>query len=275
MDIYQIVNPYRGLPFRLTVYDQYTDESLHFFPSHWHHYLEISATVSGKGKAVIDGTEYKIRNRNVFIIDPDVIHRIEGFEPYKENSGYCLQIDLSYFEMLMPDISCKYYPTCSEAVSNEIIQELDLLNKELKEQSSSFDLLIIILRILKILNEQKRPLSDSITDKNKNLVLHIADYIEKNFSEYMNVEILSSKFGYSQSYLQKIFKKYFHQSVYQYIIGRRLLHAIDDLKFTELSVLEIAMKNGFASSKSFINEFKRISDITPGEYRKKSGNSYD
>lgn len=275
MDLYQTINTYRGLPFQMIVYNENTDDSLHFFPSHWHHYLEISATVSGRGKAVIDGNEYRIMNHNVFIISPDCIHRIEGFFPYSENRGYCLQIDLSAFSSVLPIVADTYYPTCSEKVSDMIIDQLVLLEKEIEEKKNEFDLVSRIIQILKILNVYQKCNDSQINDENKKLVLRIADYIELHYMEEINVNTLSFEFGYSTSYLQKIFRKNFYQSVHKYISERRFVHALDDLKYTDLTVMDIALKNGFSGSRSFIREFKKIAFTTPGEYRKKIENDHD
>jgi len=47
-----------------------------------------------------------------------------------------------------------------------------------------------------------------------------------------------------------------------------MMHALDDLKYSDLNILDIALKNGFKSNKAFTNEFKKRFDITPYVYMK-------
>lgn len=272
--IYQKIISYKELPFQLIVYDEKAEEDLHVFPKHWHEHLEITATICGKGEAWIDGKIYQIRDKNVFIINPGALHKIEGAKPYKENTGFCLQIDMEYFYPLLPSLRKRYDPTCEEEISRKILLELIKLRNEIEEEKDRFTLLVRIIKILKILNEQKTMEDIPVeTEKHKQLVLSIAKYIENTYDERLEVKTLAEHFQISPSYFHKLFKTYFQQSVHQYIMERRMLHAIEDLKYTDFSILDISLKNGFADQKAFTRQFKKRFGITPSAYRKKRENS--
>lgn len=265
---HQYIKPYKQLPFQLIVYDKNSKTDLHYFPKHWHEHLEIAATICGKGRAWIEGNEYKIKDNNIFIINPRSLHQIEGFSPYDENIGFCLQIDLSYFCHLLPSIKKKYHYTCNEQMSMKMINEISFLNADIKVNKDTFDLLSRIIKILKILNEQTS--IDDIpikSEKYKKRLLKISQYIENNYTEQLDVKKIADYFQISPSYLHKLFKEYFQQSIHQYITEIRMMHAIDDLKYTDLNILDICLKNGFANNKTFTNEFKKRFDMTPTAFR--------
>lgn len=265
-ELYQSITPYKQLPFQLIVFDKNTDVDLHCYPKHWHEYLELNITIHGTGKNWIDGQEYKIKDHNVFIINPYAIHQTIGYPPYDQIKGYCLQIDLSYFQTLFPELNNQFHATCDESLSNRIINEVTILDQMIKKNVDSFEIYIQIVKILKIL--AKNTISKTLeTDKYKHRMLSISKYILAHYNEPLNVDELSKHFELSKSHLHKLFKDYFHQSIHQYITEIRMVHAIDDLKYSDLSILELSLNNGFSSNKSFINEFKKRYQITPSLYR--------
>lgn len=265
---FQQISNYKNIPFNFIVYDKDSKDDLHIYPKHWHNHLEIVVTIKGKGYAWVDGHKYNIIDNNVFIINPQALHQIIGYQPFHENIGYCLQIDLSYFLPLLPSLNKTYHITCHEDISKQIIEQCILLDKDIKDNIDSFGLLIRIIKVLKILDQHTTLDSSPIkSDKHKARLLKISSYIQNNYDENLNVSYLAEYFNISVSYLQKLFKDYFQQSVHQYVTEIRMIHAIDDIKYTDLNILDISIKNGFTSHKSFTQEFKKRFQITPKEYR--------
>jgi AraC-like DNA-binding protein len=109
----------------------------------------------------------------------------------------------------------------------------------------------------------------TIQNKNaKTLCKKVKDYIAEN---YCNPDINISQTGYhfniSPFYLSSIFRKETGQSLLEYINtlrieeGKRLLEA-------GCNINEVAQKIGFHGSEAFIRVFKKITGITPSQYRK-------
>ena len=133
-----------------------------------------------------------------------------------------------------------------------------------------FNLLCQLIQILKILNQQKSDAQDTIrSQKHKDRILAILNFIQDHYTEPLDIALLADEFHLSKGYLQKCFKEDFGQSVHSYILEIRMMHAIDDLKYTDLSILNIALKNGFPNVKSMIQAFKKQFSQTPGTFRKK------
>ncbi len=230
----------------------------------------MTVTLKGKGVAWIDGETFSIQNHNIFIINPKSLHYVHGIAPYHSTYGYSLQIDLTYFEPFFPDIIKQYYPTCSSEITDAIIQAVVQLHQMILRKEDRFNLLCQLIQILKILNQQKSDAQDTIrSQKHKDRILAILNFIQDHYTEPLDIALLADEFHLSKGYLQKCFKEDFGQSVHSYILEIRMMHAIDDLKYTDLSILNIALKNGFPNVKSMIQAFKKQFSQTPGTFRKK------
>ena len=75
----------------------------------------------------------------------------------------------------------------------------------------------------------------------------------------------------SESYFIKIFKKYMHQSPYQFIKAYRFNNALKMLELN-MPIHEIAMKTRFDSNASFSKSFKKEFGTSPSSYYRKEHN---
>jgi AraC-like DNA-binding protein len=98
--------------------------------------------------------------------------------------------------------------------------------------------------------------------------LHYAkDYADAFFTTQITVDDLAGTAGLSTNHLLRLFRQVFHQSPYQYIIGRRLEQAQHLLRKTDRPVTEICLEVGFESVSSFSGLFRRRTGLSPLAYR--------
>ena len=79
---------------------------------------------------------------------------------------------------------------------------------------------------------------------------------------------LAGIFGYSPSYLSKMFARYAGINYKDYLQNIRLEHAVKDLENTDKQIVDIAFDHGFANSKAFTNLFRKRYGMLTSEYRK-------
>lgn len=92
------------------------------------------------------------------------------------------------------------------------------------------------------------------------------DFIVANLHSAITLEALAESTPYSAAYLAKLFKKEVGQTVSDYILTRRIeeaQHMIRDGKTSR----EITYLLHFCSQSYFIRQFKKITGMTPGQYR--------
>ena len=97
----------------------------------------------------------------------------------------------------------------------------------------------------------------------------VLEYIHANISYQLNVEELSDVAHVTKPYFIKLFKHEFGISPVQYINGKKVERAQLLLFTTDKSVKEVAYTLGFSDQNYFIRLFRKVTDITPQEYRKR------
>lgn len=96
--------------------------------------------------------------------------------------------------------------------------------------------------------------------------LDTIEYIEKNYSDNIIIEQLANNIGVSESHFFRIFKAYTGTSPYEYLMRVRIDKAKTLLTATDDQIKYIAHAVGIHSVSRFIEQFKRITGITPGQY---------
>lgn len=105
-------------------------------------------------------------------------------------------------------------------------------------------------------------------ENRKFLVQQIKRYVEENFaSPDLNVNSVGKEIGLQAAYLSKIFREEYGVLLINYISLVRINYAKKLLKETRMTLEEIAENTGFLSVNVFINNFKKITNVTPGKYR--------
>ena len=87
-------------------------------------------------------------------------------------------------------------------------------------------------------------------------------------TSYMR-EHMAALFGYSDAYLSRMFKKYAKINFKAYLQEIRMSYAYRELMNTEKTISQIALDNGFASSRAFSREFQKKYGDLPSELRQK------
>ncbi len=92
-------------------------------------------------------------------------------------------------------------------------------------------------------------------------------YIEANLTEYLSLRTLAETLNISPSYLSSLFRKETGQTLTDHINRRRVHHAKHLLKTTRLQIQTVAQHCGIMDVQYFSKIFKRITGMSPKEYR--------
>ena len=101
-------------------------------------------------------------------------------------------------------------------------------------------------------------------------VVHKAqEFIENNFNEKIQVDELAEKFALSRRSLERRFKKATHNTITTYIQRVKVEAAKRSLEISRENVNEVMYGIGYSDEKSFRSTFKKITGISPVQYRNK------
>lgn len=95
------------------------------------------------------------------------------------------------------------------------------------------------------------------------------EFIEQNFTEKISVEELSVKFAIGRRHFERRFKKATNNTPVEYIQRVKMEAAKKKLETTDMNVNEIMYEVGYSDSKAFRTIFKKVTGITPMDYKTK------
>lgn len=95
------------------------------------------------------------------------------------------------------------------------------------------------------------------------------EYIEKNFAEKITVDQIATRFAIGRRNLERRFKKATSNTVVEYIQRVKIEAAKMSLESSRENVNEVMYNVGYADPKAFRMAFKRITGLSPINYRNK------
>lgn len=102
------------------------------------------------------------------------------------------------------------------------------------------------------------------------LVAQIKKHVMENLEGDLAMPALSKAMGVSESYLRAVFREGAGVSLGNFVRSVRLVRATYLLEQGELDLGVIAERTGFGSLTSFTRAFRRMYEMTPSSYRKRS-----
>ncbi|UOK60932.1 AraC family transcriptional regulator [Paenibacillus sp. OVF10] len=101
-----------------------------------------------------------------------------------------------------------------------------------------------------------------------NVVIHsLCSYVKENLEKDLSLVRLAELHHFNPSYLSRFFKQEMGINVSEFIDDCRIRKAKELLQNTNLMVREVALQVGYEAAHSFTRLFKKITGMTPQEYR--------
>lgn len=101
-------------------------------------------------------------------------------------------------------------------------------------------------------------------------ISEITSYIEKHYTDNIMLKELADEFDLTVPYLSKLFKEQTNMNFADFYDDLRVKHSMFDLLETNLPIIDVAMKHGFANNQAYIRAYKKINGERPSETRKKN-----
>ncbi len=242
------------------------------FKQHWHERMEFHLVRSGSLKLTCDEQSFTVYPREVSIIQPGVLH---GGSSGKAGVSYdVLMFDIGDLrngailsgQYLEPIISgtVRFVPKTDSG------RVVSLMKKIVRENSGQnrnpLETMGDLYRLLGLLWQtcvQEYGAEPGGGEK----MSEVIRYIDANFASDISVVSICEKFGYSEGYFCRKFKKATGLTATNYIRTCRLEAAKRLLEKTNESVKKIALSCGFPVPSYFINCFRNTYGVSPARYR--------
>lgn len=96
----------------------------------------------------------------------------------------------------------------------------------------------------------------------------VRDRIDRDYAQPLDVEALARGVHMSAGHLSRQFRQAYGESVYSYLMTRRIERAMALLRRGDLSVTEVCFEVGCASLGTFSTRFSELVGVPPSVYRR-------
>lgn len=245
---------------------------------HWHKHIEINLMLSGEAEFTVDGDKSLLQPGDFIIINSGDIHmgtarpEIPLGERYQELITILWDYDFlyGYVDHLS---TLRFEMPQSEALKEKLHDLILMIDNAfiVKQLGYEMDITASLLQIGSILLKNCVVSEDKLLENgeisNLRTIQNAVSYIEENYARDLTLEEIASHMNFAPAYFSKKFRQMTGVTYHDYLIDCRIKNSLKDIRNTDLSMTDIAYRNGFPSVKSFIEYFKRAYNTTPLKYR--------
>ena len=249
---HELIIPNEGFPFKVSLFEggngNYVREK------HWHTSVEIFAVMEGRLDFFVNKDEYPLKAGEQIIINSNEIHSIHAVE---KNKTVVLQIPLKQFENYFTAQRYIRFRGQEELVDKKLASLLRKLyhvyserkiGYEFRTISIFYEIMYILVKDYRVTETREKDIRHS---RRLDALSKITTYMREHYREELKLSDVAAKINY-KTYLQDI----------------RMAYAYRDLLNTDHTISQIALDNGFCSSRGFSGEFQKRYGILPSEMRK-------
>lgn len=230
----------------------------------------IHYILDGKGIYKTDGHIYQLSAGDAFLIRPNTLiyYEADHYHPwtYTWIGFQGIKMEEYFRRTSLLDDPCFHYGKDDRVrLCHEKMFEAYNLpeNRDLMMNSILYEYLYLLA--------SKFP-RKSIPAKEKKIsyVEEALRYIENNYSQPVNIQVIADYLNIERTYLYRLFKDMTGSSPQEYLLDYRIRRAFTLLKETHLPIGDIARSVGYDDALYFSRLFKQKKKRTPTEYRKTS-----
>lgn len=251
---------------------------------HWQDTMELIYIKKGAGIAQVDFDVLEVHSGDIVLVPPGHLHGLRHLHHQRmeyENIIFDMNflrsgnMDLCWQKYLRPiQKGTLKLPPCITPDHDRYPEISHCLNASDTLCSTcppgyELEVKANLLKLFSLLFQMGAPtsLKDTRPENTEKLksVLHL---IETSYRQPLSIEETAGHCGYSASHFMRWFKNTTGTSFTRYLNGYRLEKALEELRSSDKTVLEIAENNGFGNLSNFNRLFKKQYGQTPVEMRK-------
>ena len=233
---------------------------------HLHGFYEIIWFQKGSGTHYVDFNQYAIAPGTIIFISPGQIH---SFDTKHDQEGYVLKICAELFDDFV-SLSCVTVQD-KDSAALEIL--IGAMQEELKKEDSlgHREALHALVKLFVIMVRRSyagmNPSAPNPHKVSYKAFLNFRKLIEENYCRLHTVKDYASLLNVSSKTLTLYVNECSKYSPLELINNRIILEAKRLLRYSVLSVKEIAFRLGFEDPSYFAKFFKRLVKQSPADYR--------
>ncbi|QXJ68747.1 helix-turn-helix domain-containing protein [Lacticaseibacillus paracasei] len=237
------------------------------------HDWRLLMVLEGQIKVAIFQTDYKLVKDNFIILNPNERFSISATVPALI---LAVTINATHLTTILPDTSKQRFWNLPMSSPNQTSNNLAAcrrllhrmmitsLSEDVDEATVAATGLALMghLRAHYLWHEE----SKSIFDHDQ-LVNTVITKLETEYAEDISLRLVADEMHVSYNYLSKKFKEQTHLNFNRYLNAIRLRHVELDLKYTDKSITQIGIDNGFLQPRTMARNFQDRYGMSPQKFR--------
>lgn len=246
--------------------------------AHAHSFYEIYYLRKGERVYFLNGKVNTVKSGDMIVINPNDVHRtasstVPEFERVLINFTHeFIKQHLSSNLNVLPFQQGSQIIRFPVEKQSQIERTVFEMLKECKHERPGYlDYTKALLSELLIeIYRQSFQSSPAIHHPMHEKISEIATYLQQHYNDNVTLQNIAEQFYISPSYLSRTFKKVTGFYFNEYIQAVRMREARRQLIETDEKILNISVNVGFHSIAHFNKTFKKMSNLTPMQFRKQN-----
>lgn len=257
------------------------------YPWHFHSEYELMYVEKGEGQCLVGDSIVDFREGDAILFGSELPHCMQSAPEYGTDDLLCVKGVNIQFEKDFMQYSFSHYVQFTPIRNlleesrrgirfplSRLPHAVDMLNRI--PQTEGVEQIIHILSLLQALSvfPEKQP----VASPNYNLIPagfankkieKVISYLNKHYTQAISLEEVASFIAMNPTAFCRYFKENTGKTFKQYVLEMRVGYACKLLAADILNISQISLKCGFESITPFNRSFKKITGLTPTQYKEK------
>lgn len=242
---------------------------------HWHENFELIFVISGKLKFAIEEDMYQLGKGDIIVVNTNRKHSYMGtknlvlgrFVISYNKVRELLGLEHVLFWCNSTADRNEAYDALRRIISKVLNQSINRGKRSKLYLNSLYYQMLHILTENFVLTPNDKRYEERVK-KSDDRILDIFSFIRNNYRQNISLEDISQQFYLSTTYISKYIKKKCGINFIELLNSVRLSHAMEDMMYSDDSIMKIALENGFANVAAFNKVFKNAFHQTPSQFRR-------
>lgn len=225
--------------------------------------------VSGRGYYYVNDCKYTIEAGDAFLILPNQVtfYQADEEDPWiyvwLGLTGNKVEFYLKRCGLDRDHLVCHCeHPQQLVVYVNEIISHSSLsYSNELYIQG-------VLFQIFALFSESANQEYEKVLSTKNIHVNKAIEYIQMHYQDMITVNDIADHVSVNRSYLSTLFQQELHMSPQQFLLKFRMTKATEMLTQSKVAIKNIAYSCGYANQLAFSKAFRKITGMSPSDYRK-------
>lgn len=238
---------------------------------------EITYVVSGRGWFETNGTRFNLSAGDIYIGKPGETHQgaADAEDPFRYfyfGFRFKRADGENPFQPIRDMMDHAESPVCRDRLDLRapfvhVLKEMSSETQYSYQMIQTYLEQIIVLTYRNFCSQwEAKYLGEGSDNAGKRLVYSAIHYIDDRLLQIRDLKEISDAFGYSQSYLSRLFSKETGDSLHRYYVKKKWSKVTDILKEGIYSITEIAEMMQYESIHSFSRAFRKEFGVSPSQY---------